>query len=181
MTFRKAVNYMQTQIKKTIDNVDDKILNKILELILSSERIFIYGVGRSGLIGKAFAMRLGHLGLNVNVIGETITPPTARGDTLIIVSGSGRTISSNRIALAAKKLGANIIVITANKKSPLIKLSTASLVPFGPEDGGRSRFAPLGTLFEDSCLILLDGLVAELMEKLHETEETMHSRHGTLG
>jgi 6-phospho 3-hexuloisomerase len=181
VTFRKAVNYIQTQIKKTISNIDDKTLNKMHSLILSSERIFVYGVGRSGLVGKAFAMRLGHLGLNVYIIGETITPPTAKGDTLIIISGSGRTISSNRIALAAKKLGANIIVITANKKSPLIKLSTVSLVLLGPDDEQRSRFAPLGTLFENSCLILLDGLVIELMEKLHETEETMHSRHGTLG
>lgn len=181
MTFRKAVNYIQVQTKKIISNADDETLNKTLNLILSSKRIFIYGVGRSGLVGKALAMRLGHLGLNVHVIGETITPPTAKRDTLIIVSGSGRTISSNRIALAAKKLGANIIVITANKKSPLIKLSTVPLVLFGPQDGERSKFAPLGTLFEDSCMILLDGLVAELMGKLHETEGTMHSRHGTLG
>ncbi|MFA5771518.1 MAG: 6-phospho-3-hexuloisomerase [Thermoplasmata archaeon] len=181
MTFRNAVDYIQKQIPKIINNVDNETLNKMLELILSSERIFIYGVGRSGLVGKAFAMRLGHLGLNVNVIGETITPPTARGDILIIVSGSGRTISSNRIALAAKKLGANTIVITANKKSPLIKLSTVSLVLFGPQDRERNKFAPLGTLFEDSCLILLDGLIAAMMEKLNETEKTMHSRHGTLG
>jgi len=37
------------------------------------------GVGRSGLIGRAFAMRLMHLGFEVYVLGETITPAVEKG------------------------------------------------------------------------------------------------------
>ena len=39
-------------------------MTKIIEEV---ESIFIMGLGRSGLVAKAFAMRLMHLGLNVYV------------------------------------------------------------------------------------------------------------------
>ena len=37
------------------------------------------GAGRSGLVAKAFAMRLMHLGLEAFVVGETITPALNKG------------------------------------------------------------------------------------------------------
>jgi D-arabinose 5-phosphate isomerase GutQ len=38
----------------------------------------------------------------------------------------------------------------------------------------------MGTIFEDTCLIYLDTIVVDLMDRLHETEESMRSRHGQL-
>ena len=48
--------------------------------------------------------------------------------------------------------------------------------------GGRdqARLAPLGTMFEDACLILLDGIVAEVMERLRQTEGDMRARHAIM-
>jgi 6-phospho-3-hexuloisomerase len=43
-----------------------------------------------------------------------------------------------------------------------------------------SRYAPLGTLFEDATLVLLDGVVAQVMEKLGESESTMRARHAIM-
>jgi len=52
-----------------------------LLLAKSEERkILVVGAGRSGLVGKAFAMRLMHLGFNIYVMGETITPAFGVGD-----------------------------------------------------------------------------------------------------
>ena len=50
------------------------------------------------------------------------------------------------------------------------------------EDGGPevSKYAPLGTLFEDATLILLDGVVAQVMERLGESESTMRARHAIM-
>ena len=39
---------------------------------------------------------------------------------------------------------------------------------------------PMGALFEQSVLLLLDGLVLELMESLQETSKTMMRRHANL-
>jgi len=74
-----------------IDAVDEKSIEKFIDSILCSEKIFIYGAGRSGLAARAFAMRLVHLDLPTYVIGETITPSAQKGDLFICISGSGET------------------------------------------------------------------------------------------
>jgi 6-phospho-3-hexuloisomerase len=38
----------------------------------------------------------------------------------------------------------------------------------------------LGTLFEISTLIVLDGFIAELMNKMEKTEEDMKLKHNVL-
>ena len=43
-------------------------------MIVDVENVFIMGLGRSGLVAKAFGMRLMHLGLKVYIVGDTITP-----------------------------------------------------------------------------------------------------------
>jgi Predicted sugar phosphate isomerase involved in capsule formation len=45
------------------------------------------GAGRSGLVAKAFAMRLMHLGMISYVVGETITPALQTGDLIVVLSG----------------------------------------------------------------------------------------------
>ena len=40
--------------------------------------------------------------------------------------------------------------------------------------------APLGTLFEDSCMIFLDGLVAALMRRLEKKEEDLRRKHASI-
>ena len=43
--------------------------------ILVATRIFLYGVGRNGLVLQAFAMRLVHLGLDAHFVGQLSAPP----------------------------------------------------------------------------------------------------------
>ena len=52
--------------------------------VLSKNRIFIAGVGRTGLMMKSFSMRLMHLGLKVFYIGETNTPKINHKDLIIV-------------------------------------------------------------------------------------------------
>ena len=61
------------------------------------------GAGRSGLVAKAFAMRLMHLGFTAYVVGETITPAMRPKDLLVIFSGSGRTKTIADIAETARE------------------------------------------------------------------------------
>ena len=49
------------EIKSVIDCIDENQLDEILEVILKHKRIFISGVGRTGMIMKGFGMRLMHL------------------------------------------------------------------------------------------------------------------------
>jgi len=60
-----------------------------VDAIASAKRIALYGVGREGLMIKAFAMRLYHLGLDAHVVGDMTTPPLGVGDLLVVSAGPG--------------------------------------------------------------------------------------------
>src|ERR1700738_269625 len=72
----------------------------LVPALRKANRIFVVGAGRSGLALRAAAMRLMHLGLNVFVTGETITPAIQKGDLLLAASGSGTT---STIVISAEK------------------------------------------------------------------------------
>jgi len=179
--FENSIEYIQQKIKDVLDKVSQEDVKKVKGLFFKSRRIFVYGAGRSGLVAKAFAIRLVHLGFQTFVIGETITAPVKKGDLVIIISGSGETIPAVMTAEIAHKLGAHVVSITAKRKSEIAKYADITLfISATCKDLERKKYAPLGTLFEASVWILLDGLIADLLDSKNETEEKMRSRHATL-
>ncbi|KUK16924.1 bifunctional 3-hexulose-6-phosphate synthase/6-phospho-3-hexuloisomerase [Thermococcus sibiricus] len=195
--------YMQT-IVKVIQDITDHIktvatslkleqVRGMVDAMIGANKIFIYGAGRSGLVGKAFAMRLMHLDFNVYVVGETITPAFEEGDLLIAISGSGETRTIVDAAEIAKNQGGKVVGITSYKNSTLGKLSDVVV-----EISGRTKadiptdyiarqmlteykwMAPMGTLFEDSTMLLLDGVIALLMATFQKSEKDMKRKHATL-
>ncbi len=144
--------------------------------ILRSKQTFVYGVGRSGIVGKAFAMRLVQLGLKAYFIGESTTPIVEKGDTVLLISNTGETSSAIQTAEIVNRVGAHSIVVTAQPKSPLGDLAEV-LISLEMPDDLDTDFAPLGTLFEDTAIIVLDGVISEIMERKGENDESMRSRH----
>jgi len=181
MIFSDSIDYIQKKIKDILQTVSQKDIEKIKKLFFKSDRIFLYGAGRSGLVAKAFAIRLVHLGFQTYVIGETITGPVKKNDLVIIISGSGETIPAVMTAEIAKNLNAKVVSITGKKKSGIARYADITLyISASCNDVERKKFAPLGTLFEASVWILLDGIIADLLESRNETEESIRSRHATL-
>ncbi len=80
---------MASKIRSIANTISDEDAEKFIRELLNAKRIYVVGAGRSGLVAKAFAMRLMHLGLSAYVVGETITPALNRGDVMVIFSGSG--------------------------------------------------------------------------------------------
>lgn len=173
---RETIDYIiksvQTTLESDIENTD-----KFVDLVIASSKVFIYGVGRSGLIAKAFAIRLVQMGLEVFFVGETITPIVEEGNLVIIVSYTGETMSAIQTANIVRRVGAKVVTITANDHSKLASASNLVIVIHPPKDDDRKRLAPLGTLFEGATLFYLDGIVATLMEKLGQSEGAMRKRH----
>jgi 3-hexulose-6-phosphate synthase/6-phospho-3-hexuloisomerase len=180
-TFHESLGYIQRKTVDILDTVTREDIEKINHAFFKAKRIFVYGAGRSGLVSKAFAIRLVHLGFQTFVIGETIGAPVKKGDLVCIVSGSGETIPAVMTAEIAKNLEATLVVITGNKQSRITKFADITIVLSADcTEKERKKFAPLGTLFEASAWIFLDGVIAELMKNKKETEESMRSRHATL-
>ncbi len=158
-------------------NLDRAKIDEMIESFDKSKAIFVVGIGRSGLVARAFAMRLMHLGYSTFVFGETITPRIGKDDLLLAISGSGETGYVVAIARKAKELGAKVIAVTSSQNSTLAKLSDLAILlksKFGKE---IANIAPLGTVFELTSMVFFDSLIAEIMERKKLKEEDLAKRH----
>jgi 6-phospho-3-hexuloisomerase len=187
-----SMELMADQIKNIAQRLDRNSIKKTIEYIMGADSIFIMGAGRSGLVGKAFAMRLMHLGFTSYVVGESTTPAVHKNDVVIAISGSGETRSVSDLGRIAKDIGATLITVTSNKDSTLGHISDTTLEIHGrsKEDTGGylerhmrgeySHLTPLGTSFEISSLVFLDALIAELIYITGASEADLKSRHAKL-
>jgi 6-phospho 3-hexuloisomerase len=180
-TLHASQDFIETNIRHILSSVSQKEIQNVITSFFAAKRIFVYGAGRSGLVARAFAIRLVHLGFQTFVIGETIGAPVLKDDLVFLISGSGETIPAVMTAQIAHKIGATVVAITGEHDSKITKHSDITLILAPtPESPQRRCYAPLGTLFEASTWILLDSIIAELMDQKKETEESMRSRHATL-
>ena len=177
---KKALRYLSNGIHQTIDSIDCILTDQLVDAIFDADRVFLYGAGRSGFVARCFAMRLGHLGLRVVRMSIDEVDAPGEQDTTIIVSGTGETQSSMFYAQSSRDGGTLVASITEVEDSSLAKMSDIVIHLDTPQDEDREIYAPMGTIFEDACLIFLDTVVVDLMVRLEETEGSMRKRHGQL-
>ncbi len=197
MSWWEASEEILREMSRAINAIDpgqvETLLDTLLNVRRAGRKALVVGAGRSGLVGKAFAMRLMHVGIDVYVMGETITPAIGEGDIVIIISGSGSGTMSTTAARMAKRLGSIIFAVTSYPDSDLGRVSDYIVVVPGREAvaeeidyqsrqllGEHESLAPMGTLFEDTCAVFLDGLIAELMARLEVSEASMKKKHSTI-
>ena len=173
------------ELEKTVPNIKNKDATILIEKIIKAKRVFTAGAGRSGLMVKAFAMRLMHIGITSYVLGETVTPSIEKSDLLIIGSGSGETESLCFMAKKTKEIGADLAVITIFSESTIGKLADIIIAIPAPTGkvkraAGISSIQPKGSLFEQCMLILLEAIIISLMEKLDTAPDTLMRRHANL-
>ena len=128
--------------------------------------IFLAGAGRSGLMIRAFANRLLHLGYSVSLVGEISSPHTKSGDLFLIGSGSGETTSLVNQAKIAKDNGVVIGLFTTNSSSTLGEIADqVVIIPTQSKQSKDEALQPMGSLFEQTSLFLYDSIILNLMEK----------------
>jgi 6-phospho-3-hexuloisomerase len=175
--FRDDLRGVLAEVQDVLARVDPREVEALAEAVLAAPTVFVTGEGRSGLVARAFAMRLLHLGRRAHVVGETATPSAAAGDLLLALSGSGSTRVTRARAEAARAGGVRLLVVTAAPDSPLAEAAELRLLLPLPAGGSR-QFG--GSLFEQAALLLLDTLVLDLQRRLGESPTSMAARHATL-
>ncbi|MDY6966007.1 MAG: 6-phospho-3-hexuloisomerase [Halobacteriota archaeon] len=188
-----CINVIVDHISETADRLDKSKIEEMIGSILKANRIFVMGAGRSGLVARAFAMRLMHLGFTAFVVGEPTTPGVKDGDLIIAISGSGETLTISGSVKVAKDIGAELIAVTSNPNSTIGSLADIALVVEGRTKndvdenylerqmrGDYKSLTPLGTMFEITSLVVLDAIVAELMTLTGLSEADLKSRHASL-
>ncbi|MGM0852667.1 MAG: 6-phospho-3-hexuloisomerase [Bacillota bacterium] len=178
---KKMIETILHENALVLAGVDKKETNDLLKKIKEATRIFLYGEGRSGLIGKAFAMRLMHCGYDVYVIGETITPSIDKGDLMMGISGSGTSSSLLHHFSKAEEVGATPFVVTASTQHGLPPDCTL-VIPAATKHRRKEEPAtiqPLGSQFDQSAHLLLDAIILALLEGKGHNEELLQ-RHAYL-
>lgn len=185
--FDETMNEIANQIKKNINNLNKNDVMQLIDLILQvrnlKNKVFIYGAGRSGFVGRCFAQRLMHLGIDSCFISDAITYQYTKNDLLIIISGSGETTSSVAITQKAKEIGGKIAFFTTNITSTIGKLSDCIIRIEGKSKDkaiSEKTLAPYTSLFDISTLSVLDSIGAILMNILGVSEEDIDKRHASL-
>ncbi|MHC4248506.1 MAG: 6-phospho-3-hexuloisomerase [Planctomycetota bacterium] len=203
--FAERLAAVLLEISGTLEGVRPREADALARAILKAKRVYVAGVGRSGLVSACFAMRLVHLGLVAHVVGEATAPGLGRGDLLVISSGSGRTRTVLAQADAAKVRGARVAVVTADGRSPVARAADVVVEvpcpPFAKPARGASRakaegqapskvrpaltgvagsIQPGGTLFEQTLLVFYDGLILDLADRLDWSPKMLKLRHSNL-
>ena len=175
------------QVKKNSESIDANQVLKLIDLIVEVDsnngRIFVYGAGRSGFIGRCFAQRLMHLDIKSCFVSDAVTYRYSKSDLLILISGSGKTTSTKAIAEEAKEIGGKIAIFTANLKSKIALLSDLAIKVEGKSKENavsQESLAPFTSLFDISTLSILDSIGASLMVLLGITENDIDKRHASI-
>ncbi len=192
MSFVKEVStWILAGIGGVIQSIDEAEIGRMIDVIMAvrDDKILLLGTGRSGFVGRAFALRLMHLGFSVYVSGETITPALSADDLVVVISGSGTTTTVVAQAEVAKSVGSRVVAVTSHPDSPLGRVADDVVLVKGRtkidqitdyegrQISGVYDNAPLGTMFELSVMVFLDSVIAALMQRLGIHEIDLRARH----
>jgi 3-hexulose-6-phosphate synthase/6-phospho-3-hexuloisomerase len=172
--------FIVSKIGGVLGATDKTYEARLTGLLERSRRIFVAGAGRSGLVGRFFAMRLMHGGYQAYIVGEIVTPSIQKGDLLIVISGSGETETMIAYTKKAKEQGANIALISTRDKSTIGDMADMVFRIGTPEQYGKVVGMPMGTTFELSTLVLLEATISHIIHTKKIPEEQMRMRHANL-
>lgn len=151
------------------------------ETIASARRIVVYGCGREGLMMRALAMRLYHLGCDVHVQGDMSCPPLGRGDLFLVASGPGKLATVNALIGQARGAGAKVACITAEPDGPDARAADVRMVipvqTMARDRQSPSSALPMGSVFEGCMFLAFELLVLTLRDRLQQDAAEMRARH----
>lgn len=173
---RKRVKTIVEELGKVQEVLDEQELKNFAARIIGARRVVFTAQGRSGFAARTMVCRLMHIGIDVHMAGQPDTPAVEKGDLLVAISSSaGTKITLNHLE-AAKKAGADRILITAKNVGADV-CENILRIPV------RTRVETVqhaGSLFEQSVMIVGDAVCWHVQKTLGTTEEEMNRRHSNL-
>ena len=182
--FRSAAITILDELQACLSRVDEQQADELIESICGAKRIFIIGVGRVMLMAQAFVKRLNHIGIGAYFVGEINEPAITADDLLIVASGSGESVVPVAIARTAKQYGSKIAYIGANLGSTIASMSDIVLrlpcrTKLALADEMHS-LQPMSSLFEQSLLLLFDGLSLAIIKREGIDISKLWEKHANL-
>ncbi|WP_102109946.1 SIS domain-containing protein [Oceaniglobus roseus] len=154
------------------------------ETLAGAGPIVCYGVGREGLMMRALAMRLFHLGLDAHVVGDMTAPALGRGGVLLVSAGPGQFSTVAALAGVAKEAGAKVVCFTATPSGAVPRGADMAVhLPaqtMANDRGAAPSVLPMGSLYEALMFLFFELVILELRDRIGVTPEAMRARHTNL-
>jgi 6-phospho-3-hexuloisomerase len=173
------------EVTAVLSRVDPEQVRTFLDLIQGARKIALYGGGREGLMIRALAMRLFHLGYEVSVAGDMTAPFLTRGDLLILSVGPGYVSTIDALRSVAQRDGATVICLTAQPDGKTA-LAADKIVCLPAQtmaddtEGKATSVLPMGSLFELVLFVFNEIVVLELLKRTGRTFGEARDRHTNL-
>ncbi|MBP9181779.1 MAG: SIS domain-containing protein [Fuscovulum sp.] len=185
MTLSDLATRAAAEIRDAVAAIDPAAMDGMVAEIAQAKRIVCYGVGREGLMMRALAMRLYHIGLDAHVAGDMSCPPVGPGDLLLVSAGPGGFSTVNGLIGVARAAGARIACVTAqgDGAAPLAA-DRIFLIPAqtmaNDQGAAATSVLPMGSLFEGAQYLAFELLVLALRDRLGIDPAAMRARHTNL-
>jgi arabinose-5-phosphate isomerase len=183
----KRVIRVEAEALLALADTLDGEFERAVDLILGcSGRVVVTGMGKSGLIGQKIASTMASTGTPAFFLhpAEGIHGDLGmimRGDVVIAISNSGETEEVVRILPVIKRIGAELVAMTGNRRSNMAKASDVVLDVSVKEEACPLGLAP--TASTTATLAMGDALAVSLLVKRGFREEDFALFHpgGSLG
>lgn len=177
MEYEEVRSLITGELEAVLKAVDQSSVEKLADSICQADKVFVVGVGRVLLMLQAFVKRLNHLGIEAYYVGAINEPAITKEDLLLVGSGSGESIFPLEMMKKAKKFGATVVHIGSNQNSSMteyedqfVRLPCSTKLNLADEIESQQI---MSSLFEQSLLLLLDGVALMIVEK--KNIEDIHS------
>jgi 6-phospho-3-hexuloisomerase len=171
------------EVNDVLAHIAPDAADRLASEMLGAGSIVCYGLGREGLMIRAFCMRLMHLGLDAHMAGDVTTPPIGPSDALLVSSGPGNLATVRTMIQLARAAGSRVIAITAQPDGPDPRSADHAIVipaQTMANDAGSHSILPMGTAFEIALLVYLDLVAIRIRELSGQSLEQIRARHYNL-
>ncbi len=179
MTPSAFIDAVCAEQRATFAKLDAGAVDALVGELDGARRVFLYGIGRTGLMVQGFAMRLAQCGLDAHFVGQLAAPPAGAGDLFLAAVALGSLPTADAVAGAARRSGARIAYVSARPKAvpdaDFVLVLPAQTMADPPES-----VLPLGSPFELALHLLFEHLCLKLMARRGLDAAALGRRHANI-
>ena len=184
VTYKQISDLVLSELHVSLGAIKEEEVEKLIDIVLNSRKVFFIGVGRVMLSLQAMAKRWNHLGIDCHLVGEITEPAITPDDVLIVGSGSGTTLFPAGIAQKAHAIGAKVVHIGSNPNSPLKDIVTLMVrIPVRTKyylDDEIDSLQPMTSLFEQTLMLLGDVVAKMIIDRKELDMKGLWQYHANL-
>jgi arabinose-5-phosphate isomerase len=185
-TAKRVLRIESEAIAGLIGRLDERFEQAVELLYACKGRVVVTGLGKSGLIGRKTAATFASIGtpslfLHASEALHGDLGMLTGDDVLLAISSSGETQELIELVESVKRLGVQLITLTANSRSTLADASNIVLDIAVKEEACSLNLAP--TASTAAAMAMGDALAVSLLERRGFKEEDFAALHpgGRLG